>query len=58
MYVNPFWLGFLMGIVAMIILAVLISMVSKRNGDEYEPISLDELKEVLREESSHDQKDQ
>lgn len=58
MYVNPFWLGFLMGIVAMIVLAVLISMVSKRNEDEYEPISLDELKEVLREESSHDQKDQ
>ena len=57
MYVNPFWLGFLMGIVAMIVLTILISMVSKRNEDEYEPISLEDLKEVLREENSNDQKD-
>ena len=54
MYVNPFWFGFLMGVLAVLFLAVVVSAVSKRTEDEYEPVSLEELKE----ENADDKKDQ
>ena len=58
MYVNPFWFGFLMGVLAILFLAVVVGAVSKRTEDEYEPVSLEELKEALKEENADDKKDQ
>lgn len=50
MYVNAFWFGFLMAIVAMIVLSIIMAIVKSKNDDdeweEYQPTD-EELKAAI-----------
>ena len=49
MTVNAFWFGFLMGLIAFVVLGILIGILHRRNEDEIEPVTIEELKDIIRE---------
>lgn len=50
MTVNAFWFGFLMGLIAFVVLGILIGILHRRNEDEIEPITIEELRQIIKEE--------
>lgn len=50
MEVNAFWFGFLIGLLAFLFVSIFFGVISRRQREqEFEPLSVDELKKLLEE---------